>query len=96
MQQYMGGVITAALTVIVFLLTTLSATRPFVNSLFLLYIGVAFFGSLYFPIMRKSIKSKAVLTSYMLIIFVAMLFWVGVTGWFFSPFFYISLRFFLL
>ncbi len=89
MQQYMGGVITAILTIIVFLLTTLPATRPFINSLFLLYIGIAFFGSLYFPIMRKSTKSKEVLASYMLIIFVAMLFWVGVTGWFFSPFFYI-------
>ncbi len=89
MQQYMGGVITAVLTIIVFLLTTLPSTRPFINSLFLLYIGVAFFGSLYFPVVRKSIKSKTVLSSYMLIIFVAMLFWVGVTGWFFSPFFYI-------
>jgi hypothetical protein len=57
--------------------------------MFLLYIAVAFFGSLYFPIARKNIRNKTVLSTYMLIIFVAMLFWVGVTGWFFSPFFYL-------
>lgn len=85
----MGGITVAAVTIVVFLLTTFTGTSTIINSMFLLYIAVAFFGSLYFPIARKNIRNKTVLSTYMLIIFVAMLFWVGVTGWFFSPFFYL-------
>ena len=89
MKKYIGSVLIVVLTVWVFLMTTLPATRSFVNSLFLLYLAIAFLGSLYFPVARKSIRSEAVLGSYMLLIFVSVLFWVGVTGWFFSPFFYV-------
>jgi hypothetical protein len=89
MQKFMGGITVAAVTIVVFLLTTFTGTSTIINSMFLLYIAVAFFGSLYFPIARKNIRNKTVLSTYMLIIFVAMLFWVGVTGWFFSPFFYL-------
>ncbi len=85
----MGGITVAAVTIVVFLLTTFTGTSTIVNSMFLLYIAIAFFGSLYFPVARKNIRNKTVLSTYMLIIFVAMLFWVGVTGWFFSPFFYL-------
>jgi hypothetical protein len=89
MQKFMGGITVAAVTIVVFLLTTFTGTSTIVNSMFLLYIAIAFFGSLYFPVARKNIRNKTVLSTYMLIIFVAMLFWVGVTGWFFSPFFYL-------
>ncbi|MGB4966438.1 MAG: hypothetical protein WBO77_05020, partial [Microgenomates group bacterium] len=89
MKKYIGSVLIVVLTVWVFLMTTLPATRSFVNSLFLLYLAIAFLGSLYFPVARKSIRSEAVLGSYMLLIFVSVLFWVGVTGWFFSPVFYV-------
>lgn len=87
--MFMGGIVVSALTILVFLLTTLEATRSTVNSLFIIYISVALFGSMYFPVVRKSIKSRPVLTFYMLIIFVSVLLWIGVTGWFFSPFFYV-------
>ncbi len=89
MHKTMGGITVAILTILVFLLTTLSATSSFVNSLFLLYVGIVLFGSLYFPIMRKNVRNRSVLIVYGLFIFVAVLFLVGVTGWFFSPFFYL-------
>ncbi len=88
MRHYFGSVIIVLVTFGVFLLTTLPITRPVTNSLFLFYIAVALFGSMYYPIARKTIRSNHVLSLYKIAIFVAILMWVGVTGWFFSPFFY--------
>lgn len=88
MVNKISALVVVVLTLLVFLLTTLPLTRPMANSLFMLYIAITFLGTLYYPVARRSITNKRTLSVYVLIIFVAVLFWVGVTGWFFSPFFY--------
>src|SRR3989344_3062956 len=89
MRKYFGAISVAVLTFLVFFLTTFPATRPVVNDLFLLYIAVVFLGSLYYHIARRSISNNKINDLYLTTIFMALLFWFGVTGWFFSPFFYL-------
>lgn len=79
----------ALLTLIVYFLTAYPGTRPYVNSLFLLYIFVSVIGIVYWPFARKDIKDERLLSAYFVAVFASMLLWIGVTGWFFSPFFYL-------
>lgn len=89
MEHKKASVIIALITLGGYLLTVFSATKPIVNSLFVLFVFVATAGLLYWPIARKSVKSPIIQNLYFVAVFVSLLMWVGVTGWFFSPFFYL-------
>lgn len=89
MQNRVAAVLVAVLTIVIFLITVVPQTRGYVNSMFVLYIVVASVGLLYYPMIRKHVSSERVLSLYGLVIFICIMLWVGVTGWFFSPFFYL-------
>lgn len=88
MRSKYTAIFIAAITLVVYLLTMNSGTKPFVNSLFFLFIVVGGFGIFLWPFARKGIKSDFLQGLYFYTVFVAVLFWVGVTGWYYSPFFY--------
>lgn len=89
MQNKIAAVLVSILTIGIFLVTITPQTRGYINSMFVLYIVVASVGLLYYPVIRKHVSSERVLSLYGLVIFVCLILWVGVTGWFFSPFFYL-------
>lgn len=89
MKSKKAAVVVAAVTLLVYFLTSSPATRPLVNSLFILYIFVAGAGIMYWPFAREALKDDLLQSLYFFAIFSSMLFWIGVTGWFFSPFFYL-------
>lgn len=87
-NDYFPAVGIALITLCTYFVSILPATRSVVSSFFMVYIFVAGAGILYWPFARKTIKSTAVMTLYFGAIFVSLLMWIGITGWFFSPFFY--------
>lgn len=87
-NEYVPAIYVAVTTLCVYFLTVLPLTSPFVSSLFMVYIFVAAAGILYWPFARTSMTSNTVRSLYFGAIFVSLLLWVGVSGWFFSPFFY--------
>lgn len=88
MRKDVSALFIALITLVIYFITVLPSTRPIANSMFVLYIFVAVVGIAYWPFARSTIKSQSLLTAYFLAVFVSLLMWIGVTGWFLSPFFY--------
>jgi len=89
MEHKKASVLVALITLAVYVLTVLPATKAPVNSLFILFVFVASAGLLYWPMARKAVNSSTIQNLYFIAVFVSLLMWVGITGWFFSPFFYL-------
>ena len=89
MDKKIVSIIVASSTIIVFLLTLNPATRAAVNSLFAFYVVIPAIGFIYYPFLRSHISNQRLISTYLYIIFISILLWVGVTGWFLSPFFYL-------
>lgn len=89
MNHRLVAIFTVFITVAIYILTVLPVTRDVVNSMFVLYIVAVIVGFMYYPIARKSIRDNKIMAVYLFLLFIAVMFWVGVTGWFFSPFFYL-------
>lgn len=87
-SDYVYAFSIAVITICIYALTVLPATRAFVSSFFLGYIFVATAGIMYWPFARHSLDNETLRRSYFLTVFIALLLWIGVTGWFVSPFFY--------
>lgn len=88
MRKDLTAVVIALITLSIYFLTVLPGTRSIANSMFVLYIFVASVGIAYWPFARKTLKNDSLYTAYFLAVFVSLLMWIGVTGWFVSPFFY--------
>ena len=87
-KEYVPALTVAFVTLCAYFLTVLPATRGYASSYFLFYIFIAGVGIVYWPFARKTLKDERLMTLYFGAVFVSLLLWIGVTGWFFSPFFY--------
>lgn len=87
-EQYMYAFSIAAMTVCVYALTVIPLASIVVSSYFLVYIFVATAGIMFWPFARHTLQNDLMRRIYFLTVFVALLLWIGVTGWFVSPFFY--------
>lgn len=89
MSTARASLLVALTTVASYVLTMNPATKGMMNSAFVLYIVVVTVGFIYYPVIRRTTISSQMYALYMTIMFVCILCWVGVTGWFLSPFFYL-------
>ncbi len=88
MEKDQDAIVIAVITLLIYLITVFPVTRAFANSLFMFFVFVAGAGIIYWPFSRSILKNDILRRMYFLAIFTSLLFWIGITGWFFSPFFY--------
>lgn len=87
-HTYKQSFFIALLTLGVYLLTTSPATKQIVSTFYLTYILLAVVGIAYWPFIRSTLSNELIRKTYLLVVFVSLMLWIGVTGWFVSPFFY--------
>ena len=87
-RNYIAMII-GLITIIIYVLTVSPVYKPAVASFFALYLLVSVFGFVFLGIFYQKQKRSLVIKISFLISMVMILLWVGITGWFFSPFYYL-------
>jgi len=87
-KEYVQSIFIALTTIAIYILTTSTGTRQMVSTFYLTYILLAVVGIVYWPFIRANLQSEVLRRTYLMVVFVSLLLWIGVTGWFVSPFFY--------
>src|SRR3990167_3294972 len=89
MNNKINGLLVASTTIFVYFVTILPQTKMYVTRLFLFYFVFTICAFLYHLWINHRKLSSNTTNQFVFILSTTALFWVGLTGWYFSPFFYL-------
>ncbi len=89
MNTKVSAIIVGFATAFVYYLTILPSTKVYVSKFFIFYFLFTLCGFLYYQWAHKHEARSQATSQFIFLLSMTVLLWVGITGWYFSPFFYL-------
>ena len=89
MNSKISAIVVGCTTIFVYFLTTLTVTKMYVSKFFLFYVIFTIAGFTYHQWAHKNDPKSVSSKQFIFLLSTTVLMWIGVTGWYFSPFFYL-------
>lgn len=89
MEKKIDAMVVGLVTVFVYFMTLAPTTKLYVSKFFIFYFLFTLGGFLYYQWAKKTEKEPHITNQFIFLLSTTALLWVGITGWYFSPFFYL-------
>ena len=89
MNTKISAIVVSFATAFVYLMTILPATKIYVSRFFIFYFLFTLGGVIYYQGAHKHKTPTHTTNQFVFLLSITALLWVGITGWYFSPFFYL-------
>ncbi len=89
MNTKISSLIVGAATVFVYFMTIVPSTKIYVSKFFIFYLIFSLAGFIYYQWSHRGNIETRTSNQFIFLLSMTVLLWVGITGWYFSPFFYL-------